>query len=143
MKLGLILKSAFGINSPTTRMSIVEITVWISKIQKAVFKITGKVVIKSGSKASAIAIPNITSAMLLPNNIDPINRVGILFSSDKILPDTRPLFLSTSIFSLLELIKAISEPEKNAEKTRLRIIIRLMLMRMIDFILHAKLSEAM
>jgi hypothetical protein len=44
------------------------------------------------------------------------------------LADRLPLFLSTSIFSRLEEIKAISKPEKKAEKARLTMIIRKSLM---------------
>jgi hypothetical protein len=49
--------------------------------------------------------------------------------------------LSTSIFNLFELIKAISEPEKKAEKTRLIKMIRPILMKLFSINRCAKVCE--
>ena len=56
--------------------------------------------------------------MLFPNSNAPSRREGCLTKDASILADNRPLFLSSSIFNLLELTKAISIPEKKAEKNK-------------------------
>ena len=59
-----------------------------------------------------------TSAILLPKSNAPKRRDGYFMNTANILADKRPLFLSSSIFNLLELTKAISIPEKKAEKIK-------------------------
>lgn len=53
--------------------------------------------------------------MLLPSSMVPKYCVGFLLKCDKILADKLPCLLSNSMRSLLEVIKAISSPEKKAD----------------------------
>ena len=59
-----------------------------------------------------------TKAVLFPISIAAINQAGLLEKKDKILALKSPFLLSNSILSLLDEIKAISMPEKKAEKER-------------------------
>jgi hypothetical protein len=90
----------------------------------------------AGSSISAMAIPYITKAMLLPNSKAPSTFEGSLKKTDRIFAENRPLFLSSSIFSLFELIKAISIPENRAENTREIITIVQLLIKVVAFIDH-------
>ena len=56
-----------------------------------------------------------TNAILLPNNIAPINFAGFFKKEDKTLAVKLPLLLSNSIFNLLAETKAISNPENMAD----------------------------
>ncbi len=54
--------------------------------------------------------------MLFPSSNAPINLDELLLKKEMILADSRPLLLSISILRVLELTKAISIPEKKAER---------------------------
>jgi len=77
---------------------------------------SGKRLIRTGSRILAITIPYITKEILFPNSKAPMNLEGVFEKSDSILAENIPLPLSSSILSLFELEKAISIPEKKAEK---------------------------
>jgi hypothetical protein len=57
--------------------------------------------------------------------MEAINQAGFFEKKDRIFALQSPLLLSSSIFNLLAEIKAISIPEKKAEKVRERIIKRI------------------
>ncbi len=61
-------------------------------------------------------IPYITREILLPTSMVAMNSPGLLVKNEIILEPKAPCFLSSSIRSLLDEIKAISIPEKKAEK---------------------------
>ena len=65
-----------------------------------------------------------TNAILLPKSNIAIKCDSSLKKVPKILPFNVPLERSSSTFSRLEEIKAISIPEKKAENTRVRKITR-------------------
>ena len=54
--------------------------------------------------------------MLFPNNMVLMNLADFFKKKDKILAENLPCLLSNSIFNLLAETKAISIPEKRAEK---------------------------
>ena len=54
--------------------------------------------------------------MLLPINMAPIKLAGFCIKLERILAEKSPCFFSNSIFKRLAEIKAISIPEKKAEK---------------------------
>ena len=54
--------------------------------------------------------------MLFPTNMDPINLLGFLKNEAIKRLDRVPFFLFTSTSNLLAEIKAISDPEKNADR---------------------------
>jgi transcription antitermination factor NusA-like protein len=87
-----------------------------------------------------MAKPYRTNETLLPSSIAVINRDGFFNSLEKNRKAYIPLFLSTSIFNLLAEIKAISIPEKKAEKIKDRRIIRNGSLSM-KFITYSKLSN--
>jgi hypothetical protein len=66
-----------------------------------------------------------TNAKLLPISIVAIYWPGLSVKSLIILDPNTPCFLSSSMRSLLEAIKAISIPEKNADRIMARRIIRI------------------
>jgi len=108
---------ALGINSAVNRIMRVAMMVCNIRTMDSELKIGPKALIINEFKAFAIAIPKITRATLLPSNNVPNILEGFLTKNPRIFADNSPFFLSSSILSLLELIKAISIPEKNAEKT--------------------------
>tara|TARA_B100000614_G_C14513265_1_gene479448 strand:+ start:863 stop:1102 length:240 start_codon:yes stop_codon:yes gene_type:complete len=65
----------------------------------------------------------ITNAMLLPTNIVAIKLDSSLEKIDKILETKDPDVLSNSNLSLFEVTKAISIPEKKAERNKVIITI--------------------
>jgi len=78
----------------------------------------------TGSNKSAIYIPYITKAILFPINIEIIKFVGFSVNFETRLFAQLPCSLSKNIFNLLAETKAISIPEKKAERIRVIIIIR-------------------
>jgi hypothetical protein len=71
-----------------------------------------------GSAIFAKKIPYITNATLLPTNIVDIYCPGLRVKIDIIPDELDCCFRSNSIFSLFADTKAISIPEKKAEKIR-------------------------
>tara|TARA_B100001989_G_C24151736_1_gene275323 strand:- start:201 stop:524 length:324 start_codon:yes stop_codon:yes gene_type:complete len=71
-----------------------------------------------GSISLAIKIPYNTIDRLLPTNVVAKKFDLFVVNSESILPVTEPFLLITSICSLSAEIKAISIPEKKAEKRR-------------------------
>jgi hypothetical protein len=116
--LGFILKIALGINSPVMSIMRVEMTVCRIRIMNPVGMAGTNQAMIIGSRILAIAIPYTTRAILFPKSNAPRTLEGSLKKTDRIFAEKRPLFLSSSILSLFELTKAISNPEKKAEKIR-------------------------
>jgi hypothetical protein len=67
--------------------------------------------------------PYTTSAALFPMSIVAMNNLGLLMKWPMIFEAKTPCFLSSSIFSLLAVMNAISKPLEKAEATSDRIII--------------------
>lgn len=56
--------------------------------------------------------------MVLPIRVVPINEEGFSKNFERIFPEIMPCWLWSSMCSLLEETKAISIPEKKAEKSK-------------------------
>lgn len=115
------MKIVFGRNSAISKIMAVEMIVL--RISTAISDpING---ISKGLRSLEKNNPYITRAMLLPISIVamywPGLRAKILIISDP----KAPCFLSNSILSLFEVTKAISIPEKNAERIIAIIMIRI------------------
>ena len=78
---------------------------------------------KCGDSKSVMERLKITNAMLLPTNIVAIKLDSSLEKIDKILETKDPDVLSNSNLSLFEVTKAISIPEKKAERNKVIITI--------------------
>tara|TARA_B100000683_G_scaffold276795_1_gene332175 strand:- start:5133 stop:5405 length:273 start_codon:yes stop_codon:yes gene_type:complete len=78
---------------------------------------------KCGDNKSVIDILKITNAILLPTNIVAIKLDSSFEKIDKILETKDPDVLSNSSLSLFEETKAISIPEKKAERNKVIITI--------------------
>ena len=119
---GMIRKRVFGRNSARNSIMTVEMMVCRTRITDS--EPVNWLII--GSRSKAIRIPYNTSAILLPTSIVAMYWLGFVVKIVIILDPNAPCFLSSSIRSLLEDTKAISIPEKNAEKSKkINMIIRL------------------
>ena len=107
---------ALGINSAIMRIINVEINVCIVTTYMSELIIVGSSDFKIGSSILAITEPYNTNAILFPISIVPKNVEGSFINLEIINADNVPFFLSSSILNLLEVKKAISTPEKNADK---------------------------
>ena len=94
--------------------------VWMSRIIKS---FAGIICLITGSASFAKKIPYKTKAILFPTNIVEIYCPGLLINKLMVFEDAEFCFLSSSTLSLLADTKAISIPEKNAEKIKEKIII--------------------
>ena len=122
VKFGFILNKVFGKNSPVTRMMSVDMMVWIKTKANSLLMIPAN---NCFSMISAIRIPYMTRAILFPTNMVEIKLFGFLKKMDKMRVVILPSLRSISNRSLLAETKAISIPEKNAEKA---IVIRICMM---------------
>ena len=122
-------KIVLGKNSPNTKTTKVVMMVfnnnWIGSL---------------GIKGVIIGVSNLvikkvktTKAILLPTNIVPKKRAGSSKKFANIFPLLDPLFRFSSTLSLLEDIKAISDPENKADKAKKNIINNIKEIVMLNF----------
>jgi hypothetical protein len=112
-KLGDIIKIVFGRNSATKRIIAVERNVLIIRISSS-DPIKG---VRRSPRILEKTIPYITSEKLFPISIVAMYCPGLLVKSLTIFEPNTPCLLSSSMRSLFDAIKAISIPEKNADRT--------------------------
>jgi hypothetical protein len=120
-KFGEMIKIVLGRNSATNRIIAVEIMVLSIRIKRSE-SMSGD---STGPRMLEKTNPYITSEILLPISIVAMYWPGLSVNNFIIFDPKTPCFLSSSIRSLLEVTKAISIPEKNAESTIARSIIRI------------------
>ena len=118
-KLGEIIKIVLGRNSATKRIKAVEINVFTISRRRS-DPMNGS---RAGLIISAKTRPYITRATLLPISIVAIYWPGLSVNILSIPEPNTWCFLSSSILRRLDVTKAISIPEKNAERTTARSII--------------------
>ena len=111
-KLGDMMNIVLGRNSATRRITPVDIIVLRIRTRRSDRK-SGVSRVPSNLEKNN---PYITSAMLLPISMVAMYWPGLLVNVLIIRDPETPCFRSSSIRSLFEVTKAISIPEKNAEK---------------------------
>lgn len=105
----------FGINSPNSKTTKVEMSVMLSKIPNSPLSQVEENFNNSGVNADSIKLPKITNAILLPTSIVPRKVDESLKKRSIQIALREPCSLRKAMRNLSADTKAISVPEKNAD----------------------------